>query len=105
MHKIGRSWLDANERTMLENRSQLSERAAMAARRLFVGPEGESAIAKYEAKDTALDALCEQLDLLVGDNPQEAWEALNSLRIRYEFRHRLPGGFLKEEPDERKAAA
>jgi|GEM_PF-3979567 len=104
MLKYGRTYLNANERTMHELGKQLSSGAKRVAMRMFGGPDAAAIEARAAAKDKAVSDMCDILDQFATD-PQSAWEAMNSLRILYEFRKNMPLGALAEEPRERKTAA
>jgi hypothetical protein len=99
MHKFGRTYLDLNERSILELDTRLTPRAKQAAILMAAGSvqEGQAQVEAIQEKDSTLSQMCDILDAFA-DNPQTAWETMNSLRILYEFRHELPCGFLKQEP-------
>lgn len=91
-----RAILDMYERKALEAGRQLSPGSAQAALRTLV-PDKEL-VQQIEKKDRAVATLCDILDQFAPNDPQKAWEALNSLRILYEFRHHLPLYTLSIEP-------
>lgn len=100
MLKYGRTYLDLNERSILQLEKQMTPGSKRAAMLMFDGPNGAANVEKSEAKDQAVSQMCDILDQFASD-PQAAWEAMNSLRILYEFRHDLQCGALKQEPKEK----
>jgi hypothetical protein len=95
MRTYSETYLELNERKMLEDRSRLSPRAARVAALIMGGPKNETHTRKVLDTEEASERLADQIALLCEQNPEELRKMLMHMRIYLEFSLKLPHNALK----------